>query len=260
MSINSLLTNPGSKPWADLYVDSLTCYSGLTVNNSFEQNGDLVIHGKLTLDNTNNSSLNAIEITGNKAILTDGFIKTTTDLEVGNTAFLNTIIGSDTSVGILNCQEIFSQGDINGPTLRTNQIHLGVEPTDIQRVTGNTNFTYTCQPYVVSAASQPLTIRAIEYGNLVHFDLLYDGGLNAVANEPLEWAYPVVMPTKYIPTHNTNHVIYIVDSNGISLGVFSFNNTNGTFVVRRFNNNTFESFVTGQPAELAGTQSISFHK
>lgn len=31
MSINSLLTDPGSKPWADLYVDTLTCYSGLNV-------------------------------------------------------------------------------------------------------------------------------------------------------------------------------------------------------------------------------------
>ena len=32
MSINSLLTDTGSKSWADLYVDTLTCYSGLKVN------------------------------------------------------------------------------------------------------------------------------------------------------------------------------------------------------------------------------------
>ena len=277
MSVSSLTYDDPDKSWSNLYVNSVTVYNDLDVRGNItgttNYEGDVTIKGKLILDNTNNNDVNAIEITGGKTLLSDGVIRTTNELEVGTAAYVHDFRATGFStIHDVHCNNITSTGssdlrDVTCSSL-TSESQVLVEEnlqyqanaTDIQRVIGNISHTYTCPPYVVTAASQSLTIRAVEYGNLIHFDLLYDGGLNAVANEPLEWSYPVNMPVKYIPTHNTNHPIFIISGSGIGFGVFSFNNTNGTFMVRRFNNNTFESFVSGQPAELAGTQSISFHK
>ena len=84
MSINTLTVDNPDKSWANLYVNSMTVYNDLEVRGNITNTGsvsgdvthedNVLIKGKLTLDNSNNLANEAIEITGAKDLKTDGDI------------------------------------------------------------------------------------------------------------------------------------------------------------------------------------------
>ena len=221
MSINSLLTNPGSKPWADLYVDSLTCYSGLTVNGDVTHNGgayyqgDVVIDGALQLSNANNSTDTAMEIIGDYKLKTAGQIQFTAVSD------LPRIDGND---GV-NYQFTPKAGSAASANLAVRAVEIG-------------------------------NIINLEF---LYFDA--QNPHIAPANARLEWDYPVGYPDKFKIPNYTYAPIFVEDQTGVTMGSFAHRSDNGGYIeVRRMRNDNLLDFVQGEIAQLVAIQTVTFQR